>query len=61
MRYFILRADNLDDDEIEGQLIEAIEKLGDRFGINIETGLIGDVLDPRMGEPIAAVASDIGV
>ena len=51
----------MDDDEIEGQLIEAIEKLGDRFGINIETGLIGDVLDPRMGEPIAAVASDIGV
>ena len=60
MNYFILRTDDLGTDD-EGQLIEAIEKLGDRFGVNIDAGMIGDVLDPRMGEPVGQVAQDIGI
>jgi hypothetical protein len=49
------------DAEVEDQIVEAIEELGDQFDVEVLAGLVGGILDPAMSQPVGKVASDIGL
>lgn len=58
MRYYLVRADTDDDEQIE-QVMTALNELGVQLDCHIVAGYIGDVW--QLDRPAGAIASDIGL
>ena len=60
MRYFLARVDDLPDEQLDA-FFAALEQVGDQYNVNVEAGLVGDVMADQMALPVGVVASDIGI